>query len=139
MAHADLDDLANALIPFAQQMLAKRGGFLPFGACLTTDGEIKLIAGDLGDEQPPAGQLIELLVDGLAARAQAGELRAAGVCYAATFEPDDGSAIQDIICVSLDHSGGERIDVMLPYSIEAEADTQYGELVAAPGSIAIFD
>ncbi len=31
MAHPDLDELLNALLPFAQQMLTKRGEFFPFG------------------------------------------------------------------------------------------------------------
>jgi len=45
MAHPDLDQLLNAVLPFAQQMLSKHGEFFPFGASMTIDGEI--IANDL--------------------------------------------------------------------------------------------
>lgn len=34
MAHPDLDTLVNQLFWFAQEMLAKRGAFHPFGASI---------------------------------------------------------------------------------------------------------
>jgi hypothetical protein len=44
MAHPDLDELLNALLPFAQQLLSKHGEFYPFRSAMTTDGEIEAAA-----------------------------------------------------------------------------------------------
>ena len=43
--HPDSDRLLSAVFPFAQQMLAKRGTFLPFGATVLADGNVALAAG----------------------------------------------------------------------------------------------
>ncbi|MEA2711218.1 MAG: hypothetical protein QOF78_3819 [Phycisphaerales bacterium] len=45
MANPDLDELLNALIPFAQQMLAEHGEFFPFGASMDAKGESSVRAG----------------------------------------------------------------------------------------------
>jgi hypothetical protein len=39
MAHPDLDQLLNAGLKFAQEMLAKRGAFFPFGCSMNIEGE----------------------------------------------------------------------------------------------------
>jgi hypothetical protein len=41
MAHLDLDQLLNTLIPFAQQMLSKYGELFPFGFAMTANGKIE--------------------------------------------------------------------------------------------------
>jgi hypothetical protein len=41
MAHPELDELLDTLLPFAQQMLQKHGEFFPFGAAMTSSGEIR--------------------------------------------------------------------------------------------------
>jgi hypothetical protein len=38
---ADLDALLDYILPQAQQMLQKRGAFLPFGAVINTGGAIR--------------------------------------------------------------------------------------------------
>jgi hypothetical protein len=50
VAHPDLDQLLNALLRFAQDQVVKHGSFLPFGATMTTEGEIRLAAAHLGDD-----------------------------------------------------------------------------------------
>jgi len=47
-AQDDLDGLLNITLPFAQQMLAKRSEFYPFGASVTASGETRLLAGESG-------------------------------------------------------------------------------------------
>jgi hypothetical protein len=81
MAHPDLDQLLNSLIPFAQQMLSKRGEFFPFGSAMTTDGKIEAHAAYDGNEQPPSQQLIDLLTQGFRQQASSRRIRAAAICY----------------------------------------------------------
>ena len=42
----------NAVLPFAEQKLAKHGEFFPFGGVMKTGGEITHVAGYDGREQP---------------------------------------------------------------------------------------
>jgi hypothetical protein len=81
MAHPDLDQLLNALLPFGQQMLSRHGEFFPFGSAMTVDGKIEAHAAYDGDEQPPSQQLIDLLTQGFRQQATAGQIRAAAICY----------------------------------------------------------
>jgi hypothetical protein len=64
-AQDDLDGLLNLTLPFAQQMLAKRGEFYPFCATVTAGGETRLLAGDLGQEHPATAEVLFLLVERL--------------------------------------------------------------------------
>jgi hypothetical protein len=64
-AQDDLDGLLNMTLPFAQQMPSKSGEFYPFGATVTTKGETRLLAGDLGHEHPASADVHSLLVDRL--------------------------------------------------------------------------
>ena len=51
MSRADLDNLLNSLLPFAQQMLKRYGEFYPFARVLTAEGEIAAVAAYTGDER----------------------------------------------------------------------------------------
>ena len=79
--HPDSDRLLSAVFPFAQQMLAKRGTFLPFGATVLADGNVALAAGMADALQGAPQQIIDLLLAGFKKQAAAGEIRAAVVCY----------------------------------------------------------
>lgn len=43
-ARTDLDGLRNVVLPFAEQQVQAVGEFFPFGATLTTDGQIAMVA-----------------------------------------------------------------------------------------------
>jgi len=47
-AQDDLDAPLDATIPFAQQMLEKRGEFFPYGAGISLEEATRMFAGDLG-------------------------------------------------------------------------------------------
>ena len=138
MAHPDLDELLTSLLPFAREMLAKRGEFFPFGACMKSDGTIEMVAAQTDSDQPPSQQLIDLIAETLRAKASAGEIRAAGICYDVRIRPSGASAPMDAICASLDHSVAEAVDVFLPYEKKRFRGPKYSELSAGPGSISLF-
>jgi hypothetical protein len=133
----DLDALLNSLLPFAQDMLRKHGEFLPFGAVMTTDGAIGLVAGDAGEEHPPSQEVIDLLADGMRARAEAGEITAAGICFDVRLRTPDGKAT-DAIQVSLEHRAGDAASVLMPYSKGRFTGLKFGELSSAPGERRVF-
>jgi hypothetical protein len=137
MSHPDLDALLNVLLPFAQEMLAKRGEFLPFGASMSQDGEIAMAAASLSDPQTPE-QLLRTLEDGLRTRASASEIRAAGVCADVRIRHPDTDQVSDAIQARLEHAEGEAVDVLLPYRKKLFGRLTYGEPFAEPGSGTIF-
>lgn len=52
-SQGDLDALLNASLPFAQQMLEKRGEFFPYGSVISLDGEMRMVAGEPGQGDRP--------------------------------------------------------------------------------------
>lgn len=137
MAHPDLDSLLDALLPFAQQQLEKRGEFFPFGASMGVDGKIAYVAAQLHDEQPPSQEVIDVLVSGLQRSAESGELRAAGVCLDVRTIPPGSSEKTDAICVRVERQG-EAVAIYLPYRKPRLGKTKYGELFATAGESVIY-
>lgn len=64
MAHPDLNELLNALLPMAQMLLTKQGEFLPIGAIMLADGEIRHVGAKIdGDDYPGSQPLIDVLIE----------------------------------------------------------------------------
>ncbi|MFO0828715.1 MAG: hypothetical protein U0572_11290 [Phycisphaerales bacterium] len=138
MAHPDLDNLMNALLPFAQQMLAKHGEFYPYGSTMTTGGEIVSQAAYSGDDHPKSQPLIELMTQAFRAMAASGEIRAAGICYDVRTIPPGQTEKTDAICLGLEHQTGQSVSVFLPYKKGWFGKIQYGELFATKRDAEIF-
>ncbi len=124
MAHPDLDNLLNRILPFAQQMLAKHGEFYPFGSTMKTSGEITA--------------LIDLLTQAFRNEALAGQIRAAGICYDVRTIAPGQTEKTDAICVGLEHNTGQCVSVFLPYKKGWFGKIQYGQLFASARDPQIF-
>ncbi len=135
VGHPDLDQLLNVLLPFAEQMLDKYGEFLPFGAVLTSDGEVRLFAG-YAEPTDSSTDVAELIRAGFRESAQSGEIVAIGLCLDVRVARPDGDGPIDAICAELEHSCGEAVDVFLPYV--PGPPVTYGEIFASPGKRRVF-
>jgi hypothetical protein len=71
-AQEDLDKLVNVCLEFAQGQLGKRAGFLPYGAAIQANGDIKLAMADRDSEEASSDASRALSV---IFTAQAGERR----------------------------------------------------------------
>jgi hypothetical protein len=80
LAHEDLNQLMRELLPFAKQMLAEHGEFLPFGGYVDVGGGITHVGLWTGEEQPPSQEVIDVINAGLRERAERREIRASGLC-----------------------------------------------------------
>jgi hypothetical protein len=138
MAHADLDAVLNALLPFAQQMLTKRGQFHPFGASMTVSGEVSLAAGLPESERVDSTKIIEMLTSIFKQQATDGSIRAAGICFDVRVIPPGGSQKVDAICNRLEHMNGETAEVFLPYKKGWFGRVSYGSMFASKGDSYIF-
>jgi hypothetical protein len=130
MAHPDLDQILNALISFAQQMLTKRGEFYAFSFSMGLDGKIIPNVEYNGDEHPLSQQIIDLITHTFRNSVINGEIRAAGICFDVRVIPPGQSNKTDAICAGLEHINGDAIDVYLPYKKGWLGKVTYGELFA---------
>ena len=137
MANPDLEELLNALLPFALQLLAEHGEFFPFAATMKPDGTITAVAGDTGDERPSSQEVLDVLVDGFRDQASRDEIKAAGVCLDVRVSHPDGSGTTDAVCARLEHLSGEAVEVYLPYK-KTPGGMEYGDIFAGPGKKMVF-
>jgi hypothetical protein len=135
---AELDTFLDPLLGFAHDLLKKHGEFFPFGATIGSDGQMALSGADTGSERPPSKEVIDLLVGGMRAQAEAGTIRAAAICYDIRFRPEGGE-MSDAIALSLEHTAGDRALVVQPYSKGRFSAWKFAQLVAiAPPEPRIF-
>ena len=127
---ADMDEMLNAALPFAQQMLAKRGEFYPYAFSMSSGREIQMVAADTGADKPASLDLLALLYEGLASRAP--ELRAAAIVSDVKL----GSG-EDAIRLEIEHREGAVLAVVLPYK-KQRGGVKYGDLAAIPGERRIW-
>src|SRR4051812_25752264 len=104
-----MDRLLDTLLPFAEQMLRKHGEFFPFAAAVGSDGEVAFVGAATEDDRPQSPEVVELLYEGLAKQAAAGEIRGAAVC--ADVQLDTGDAVR----VAIEHADAEPVFCFLPY------------------------
>lgn len=137
MAHPDFDALLNPLLSFAREQLAKRGGFLPFGASVTSDGEVAMAAGYSGQEQTTPVEIIDRLVQGFRRDASGRRIRATGICVDARVVPPGSTEKTDAVCVQLEHAEGQCIEVYLPYR-KGPQGLEYRDLFVGAGDPRVF-
>ena len=113
-------------------LLIKQGAFLPIGAIMLSNGEIRHVGAQIeGEEYPGAEPLIELLTENFRKEAAAGKLLAAGIAYDVLTVPPGKQTKQDAICCSLEHYLGEAVEVFKPYVKTTNGEFLFEELFAA--------
>jgi hypothetical protein len=130
-----LDDVLDALLPFAHQLLDKHGEFFPFGAAMGRDGKVSMVAGDTGTEHPPSDEVMELIREAM--RRDRDKYVAVGLCYDVRVRTSADAPLTDAICVSLEHEGGMAVDVVEPYA-KRGGKIEYGSLAAQQGRRLVF-
>ena len=123
-------------MPFAEEMLKKNGEFFPFGATVTTQGEVQAAGTYDGNETPAPEVVISTLVQAFQANARDGKVRATGICY-------DGRVIQnnnkvDAVIISLEHSSGSATKTCVPYTKGMFGKYKFGELIASLDDPKVF-
>jgi hypothetical protein len=129
-AQADLDELLDLTLRFAQQSLDTRGEFYPYAAAVGSDGQAGMIAAlpGIDDANPRSADVIDACVAALTSKRN--EIRA-GAIVANVAVPELGG---DAVRVDLEHTEGHAVTVFLPYTRKRlRRKVDYGELVAQPG------
>jgi hypothetical protein len=134
----EVEQLMNALIPFAQQMLAKHGEFYPYGGAITTAGKIVMVGATETDDHPDSQKVIDGLNEGFRSKAKAGEYSSTGLVFDVKVKPPKSDQKTDAIQINLDHATGLSLQVFLPYQIGGKGDVSYGEMFAQQGDAKVF-
>jgi hypothetical protein len=135
MDRRQLDDVLDALLPFAHQLLDKHGEVFPFGAAMRRDGKVSMVAGDTGTEHPPSDEVMELIR--AAMKRDRDKYVAVGLCYDVRVRTSAGAPPTDAICVALEHRDGMAVDVVEPYAKRGNK-LEYGSLSAQQGRKIVF-
>ena|SRR5579859_6432939 len=132
MAHPDLNELLDALLGMSETLLKEQGEFLPIGAVILSDGDLRHVGGQIdGDEYPGSQALIDLLTENFQQWASDGKLRAAGICYDVLTVPPGKHQKQDAVCFGLEHWLGETADVFRPYTRTEDGEFHFEDLFTA--------
>jgi len=134
----DCEDLMNAVVPFARQMLTQHREFYPFGGAIAADGTVVAVGGDVGDEHPAAKDVIALLEDGFKEAATTGKYKETALVVDMLVVPPGRDSKQDAIAVRLDHREGYSVVVVFPYVIGAAGEVRIEAPYVVKGEQRIF-
>lgn len=140
MPHPDFDELFEALLGFAEQMLDEHGAFLPFAAAVDNEGELGHVPVDsaVAGNEPSPDDLIELLTGTLRLNAEQRTIRAGGMCMDVLAIPPGEDEQTDAVHIHMEHEDGEAYDVFAPYSINEEGDLEFGDIFTEEGDLTMF-
>ena len=116
-AKSDVEDLMNAALPFAQEMLTNHGEFYPYGHAMKPDGEIVSVGAKGSSDHPPSQELIDILKHAFREGAASGEYKATAIVYDIFTIPPGETEKTDAIAVALDHVDEYSVVVIFPYKI----------------------
>ena len=137
-AKDDCQVLTDALLSFAEKMLAKHREFHPFGGVMELNGQVRLVSGLTGEDQSPSTDLMDLLDESFRKGAKEGKYKATSLAYDIRTIPPGKKEKQDAIAINLDHRDGYSAIVVVPYSITADGQVDIEAPFAVKGGGRIF-
>lgn len=129
--------LMDAVLPLAEQLLNDHGEFFPYGGAMTSAGKIVSVAAYDGDEHPPSSEVISMLQKAFISAAESKEYKATALVYDVRVPLPDSSEKSDAIAINLDHESGYSVIVFLPYQLSG-GELKFGNIFAQAGSNGIF-
>jgi len=135
---AELEQLLDTALPFAQQMLAKHAEFYPYGVTMDPKGKIKNVGGYTGDEHPKSTEVIDLLRAAYRRDGEAGQIMACALVYDIRTLPPGQTDKTDAVAVVLDHRDGLSLVMNYPYKIGVDKKVQFSTPFAMKGAGDVF-
>jgi hypothetical protein len=121
----------------ALNLLEKNRELYPFAIVMEKGGGIRHVAGYTGSEIPLSGEVVELLIAGLATNVSNGTLIAVGIVTDVRITDRQTGQKTDAVSVALEHRNDDPVTCYLPYSFEGDRLVE-GELVAERGVLRVF-
>jgi hypothetical protein len=132
-AREELNAVLNALFGFAEKQIELHGEFFPFAAVIAANGEVGMVATQMEEERPQSTAVIEDLYRILAPQAEAGAIRAAGVCMDVLITTP-GAKKTDALRADLEHADDRVLRAFVPYHKKPLRGYEFGELFTERGT-----
>ena len=125
----DIHALATPLFDFSELCIRKRGNFLPHGAVLTEDGEVRLVTGapDTKSDTCTSTDVLPVLHDGLRGEASSNSLLAIGIAENVTITLE-GKRQTQAVKVLFEHKRGLTVALYLPFERKLFRGYSFGEV-----------
>ncbi|MCX5659222.1 MAG: hypothetical protein NTW19_05805 [Planctomycetota bacterium] len=129
----DMEAVAAPLFEFSETCIDNQGDFLPHGAGIDEEGEVRLIAAapEDGADLTTAEAVLPVLHQGLRKAAKADGLLAVGVAESVTIEPN-GAKRTRAMKVLFEHKRGLTLALYLPFTIGPKGKMKLGEMLIMP-------
>ncbi len=136
-AQAEAEELVNAVLPRAEDMLIARGEFFPFGSAVTVDGEITQLA--VGDEHRDSSieDVVEALKGKLRNGADTNAYRATALVFPIQAQLPGSDDETEAVAIALDHQANYSVVLIIPYAL-SDGAVEFGEAVAQQGEDDMF-
>lgn len=136
-AQTEAEELVNAVLPHAEDMLVAHGEIFPFGGALTLDGELAELS--VGEEH--RNSPLELIVEELKSRLRGGAgtntYRATALVFPIRAQLPDRDDETEAVAIELDHQANFSVVLIIPYVLSA-GTVEFGEAVAQQGAHDVF-
>ena len=120
-------------------MLSENREFYPYGGFMKPLGEIVHIGAKIeGTDHPKSAPLIDLLRETFREQALKSECKAVAILFDVKIKPPGAAEKSDAIQACLDHREDYSVEVLFPYSINADGEVIYGKPFAQRGGGLIF-
>jgi len=113
LEHPDFQILFDGLLYMAKHLLRTQGEFLPIGAIVTQDGELRHVGAKTDEEFPGTHVTLQILESGLKEMAAEGTCRAAGMALDSRLKSGDW---KDAIWMTLEETSGKSQGLIVPYA-----------------------
>ena len=110
----DMGTVANDLFDSSEVLLRKIGNFLPHGAVLTDEGEVKLVAAGGANDETNSIEVLPVLHEGLRALVKQISCKAVAVAENVTVTLE-GQRATNAIKVLFEHRRGLTVALYLPF------------------------
>jgi hypothetical protein len=131
----EMNDLLNAAVEVASELLESNGEFDPFALALQGDGKVIHLEAENVEEEAEAETLVENLRQTL--RERLPELRAIAVVADVTVEDEEAEAMTAAVSIQMEHINSDPIDCFVPYEINGD-ELEMADLVGEPGTRHVF-
>lgn len=135
---AEVEQLLNALYPFAEEMLRTCGEFNPFGGYVDADGAVVHASIDELESKESGADRCKRLVDGLRESVVPNGARACGFAVNVWLPDGMNADKQEAIRIFLEHKDGYCADVFYCYALDEKNEIAITKNYAQQGVPVFF-
>lgn len=134
----DIDQLKLNILRQAKHFLEEFGEFYPFGAGITSKGQVKPIGVFFGDDFPKPLTVLHNLEQAIDDDIANGKYLAVAIGVNVRTKADNSNEFIDAIEVRIAHHQYKPINVYIPYTVSPNGDYLYESEYLTDGTLNVF-